>query len=319
MNFLVTGGAGFIGSHLIDALLREGHFVVNIDNFDGYYQREIKERNIASHLESKNSIFIEGNINDGRVLDRLFDSHSFDAIIHLAAKAGVRPSIENPALYEQVNGGGTLALLEKAKENKIGKFIFASSSSVYGSNPHVPWKETDLDLRPISPYAGSKIAAESYGKVYCDLCGLHFIALRFFTVFGPRQRPDLAIHKFFDLIYSGQKIPFFGTGGTSRDYTFVDDIIGGVMGAIKKEPKADLFEIFNLGNSKPVSLAELVAFIETITGKKALLNRLPMQKGDVERTCANIVKAQQELNYSPETSMMDGLKAFDTWFRSIRK
>jgi UDP-glucuronate 4-epimerase len=312
MNLLVTGGAGFIGSHLIDDLLASGHTVTNIDNFDPFYPRRVKESNMAAHAGHPRYRLFEGDIRDREVLERAFDS-VYDMIIHIAARAGVRPSIADPVGYEAVNALGTLGLLEKAREMKIRKFIFASSSSVYGKNPEVPWKETSV-LMPISPYAASKISAENYGRIYADLYGIHFIALRFFTVYGPRQRPDLAIHKFFELIRSGRAIPFFGDGSTSRDYTFISDIIGGIKGAVDKGPEKDKFEAFNLGNSSPVTLAELVAAIEKASGKKAALDKLPMQAGDVERTFADIRMAMQELNYRPVTPLEEGLRKFNDWF-----
>ena len=319
MNYLVTGGAGFIGSHLIDALLKDGHSVTNLDNFDPFYSRTIKEANQKGHLADPNYSFVECDITEKGSLDKIFRSAKFDMIIHLAAKAGVRPSIEDPIRYEQVNAIGTLKLLEKARELKISKFIFASSSSVYGKNPNVPWKESDQELMPISPYAVSKISAENYGMIYADLFKINFIALRFFTVFGPRQRPDLAIAKFFHLIYSGKPIPFFGDGTTSRDYTFIDDIIGGIKGAISKKVSSGKFEKYNLGNSRPVSLFELVNAIEQVVGKKAILEKLPMQTGDVERTFASIEKAKNDLSYRPNTSLMQGLEKYNEWYKMNKK
>ena len=313
MKILVTGGAGFIGSHLIDSLLQQGHEVVNVDNFDGFYSRSQKEENLKGHFSYSNYHFLEGDVTDHDFLEKAFSLSAFDQVVHLAAKAGVRPSIEDPEKYEAVNVGGTIRLLEHARKNKVPKFILASSSSVYGSNPSVPWRESDRDLQPISPYAASKIAAENYGRVYSVLYDIHFIALRFFTVYGPRQRPDLAIHKFFRSIYEGRPIPFFGDGSSRRDYTFIDDVIKGVMKAIMRERKGQSFEVYNLGNSSPVTLAELVKMIEDIAGKKAILERLPGQAGDVERTFADIEMAEKELGYSPSVSLPDGLARFNEW------
>lgn len=315
MKILVTGGAGFIGSNLIDKLLEQGHWIVNIDNYDAFYPRSIKENNIKGHLTYNNYLFSETDITNEAELNVIFNSHKFDAIIHLAAKAGVRPSILNPSSYEATNVQGTLHLLENAKKHGIKKFLFASSSSVYGVNKNVPWSEDDLDLLPISPYAASKIAAEAYGKVYSNLYDIHFIALRFFTVFGPRQRPDLAIHKFFKLVHEKQPIPFFGDGSTSRDYTFVDDITDGIINAVHKKRNDACYEVFNLGNSNPVSLTELVNNIELVTGEKVALDKQPLQEGDVNRTYSKITKAEKLFNYKPKTELIEGLRLFNEWYK----
>jgi UDP-glucuronate 4-epimerase len=319
MKILVTGGAGFIGSNLIDKLLVQGHSVINIDNFDSFYARSIKEKNIENHFKFSNYLFSETDITSETDLSAIFSNHQFDSIIHLAAKAGVRPSIINPSSYEQTNVRGTINLLENAKKYGIKKFLFASSSSVYGINKNVPWSEDDLDLLPISPYAASKIAAEAYGKVYSNLYDIHFIALRFFTVFGPRQRPDLAIHKFFKLVHQELPIPFFGDGSTSRDYTFIDDITEGIINALHKTKNDESYEVFNLGNSNPVSLTELVNNIEQVICKKVILDKQPLQEGDVNRTYSKITKAEAAFSYKPKTELIDGLKLFNEWYKTQLK
>lgn len=314
MKILVTGGAGFIGSHLIDQLLVDGHTIINVDNFDSFYSRSIKEKNIEKHFDFTNYEFKELDITKRLDLDKLFEENKFDQIIHLAAKAGVRPSILNPIAYEITNVQGTINILENAKIHGVKKIVFASSSSVYGINENIPWDESDLKLLPISPYAASKVSAENYGKVYSELYGIQFIALRFFTVFGPRQRPDLAIHKFFKLAYEEKPIPFFGDGSTSRDYTFVSDIIEGIIGAVNYQTTDAKFEIFNLGNSHPVSLKELIDAIQLITEKKLIIDRQPLQEGDVNRTFSNISKAEKHFGYKPKTELKKGLALFNDWF-----
>lgn len=311
-KILVTGGAGFIGSTLVEKLLNENNCEVYcLDCFDTFYDPHIKRKNISSALLNKNFNLLEGDIRDNDFLEKVFVS-KFDAIVHIAARAGVRPSIENPLLYEDVNVKGTINLLEKAKENNIKQFVFASSSSVYGVNPRTPWSEDDYVLNPISPYAATKVSCELIGHTYAHLYNIRFVALRFFTVFGPRQRPDLAIHKFFKLIDNGKPIPFFGDGSTSRDYTFVQDIIDGIRNAI--DYNMSLFEVINLGNSRTVTLLELISAIENSIGKKAILNKLPNQPGDVPITFANVSKAKKLLNYSPTTTLEEGLEEFKSWY-----
>ena len=313
-NILVTGGAGFIGSSFVDLLLSENNFAVTvIDSFDNFYDESVKRQNIASALANKNFILCEGDIRDKSFLDKVFEK-KFDVIVHLAARAGVRPSIEQPLLYEEVNIKGTMNLLEIAKEKNIKQFVFASSSSVYGVNPRTPWSEDDYVLNPISPYAGTKVSCELIGHTYSYLYNIRFIALRFFTVFGPRQRPDLAIHKFYKLISQGKSIPFFGDGETSRDYTFVGDIIKGIRAAVDYDKT--MFEVINLGNNRTVKLHELITAIENAVGKKAILEKLPMQAGDVPHTYANISKAQKLLGYNPETNLKKGLEEFKKWFEN---
>jgi len=309
---LVTGGAGFIGSNLCDALLANGLYEVYcLDMFDDFYDPTIKRNNISEALKNKNFFLLEGDIRDTAFIDKIFQQ-PFDIIVHLAARAGVRPSIENPLLYEDVNIKGTLNLLEKAKEKNIKQFVFAGSSSVYGINPNTPWSENDFVLKPISPYASTKVACELTGHTYSHLYGIRFISLRFFTVFGPRQRPDLAIHKFFKLIRQSKPIPFFGNGETSRDYTFVGDIVNGIIAAMHYDKSN--YEIINLGNNRTITLNMLITAIEKEAGKKAILKKLPDQPGDVPHTFADITKSKELLNYSPATTLEEGLIAFRKWF-----
>lgn len=310
---LVTGGAGFIGSNLIAKLLKdENNYVICIDNFDTFYSPEIKQKNITPFLESPRFSFIKEDI---RNLDALKKSipETIDSIIHLAAKAGVRPSIENPSAYQEVNVLGTQNMLEIARLRNVKQFIFGSSSSVYGENPKVPWSENNKELMPISPYASTKFSGEMIGHVYSHLYGIRFIALRFFTVYGPGQRPDLAIHKFFKAILSDEAITMYGDGDTSRDYTFVDDITAGIISAMNY--KNSLFEIINLGNNSPVSLKELIALVEKAAGKKALIKKMSLQPGDVSKTFADISKAKNLLGYEPKTSLETGLKKFYEWIK----
>ena len=308
MHALVTGGAGFIGSHLVDSLLRDGHRVTVVDNFDPFYPRQIKERNISEHRRNGAWRLIEADLRDSAIAKQL--AGDYDVIVHLAAKAGVRPSIEDPMAYQEVNVAGTQNLLEFARSAGIKRFVFASSSSVYGVNPRVPWSEDDHVLEPISPYASTKVSGELLGHVYSHLYGISFIALRFFTVYGPRQRPDLAIHKFANMIRAGEPIPVFGDGSTRRDYTFVDDIVGGIRAAIDWRGS---YEVVNLGNNRTISLAEMIAGLEVAIGREAIIKRMPEQPGDVPQTWANVSKAQRILGYVPVTSYADGVKKFCHW------
>ena len=312
MKILVTGCAGFIGSHLCEKLVAEGHEVIGIDNFDDFYSRKQKELNLKPLLENRNFTFIEGDLRKTKDLEK---ASNIDIIIHLAAKAGTRASINAPMLYQNVNVSGTQVLLEFARKRNIKQFLFASSSSVYGVNENIPWQEEEK-LLPISPYASTKLSGEMLGHVYSKLYGIRFLALRFFTVYGPAQRPDLAIHKFFKSILNNEPIQVYGDGSTSRDYTFVNDLIKGVVAAIDYD-QSD-FEIINLGNNKTITLAELIETIESICGKKALINRLPEQAGDVPRTYANISKAKQLLGYNPATDLREGLEEFYRWFKHNR-
>lgn len=308
-RILITGGAGFIGSNLAKRLLEdENNKVICFDNFDPFYSIKQKELNLVGLKQNKRFKFIEGGI---RSMDDLSKAKGIDVIIHLAAKTGVRPSIHEPGAYYDVNVKGTQTLLEFARQQKINQFIFASSSSVYGINKNVPWKE-DENLLPISPYASTKLSCEMLGHVYHHLYGIRFMALRFFTVYGPAQRPDLAIHKFFKSILNDSPIPVFGDGSTSRDYTFVDDIVDGIISAISFTGSG--YEIINLGNHHGVTLEELINNIENICGKKAIINRLPEQQGDVSVTYADISKAKKLLNYDPQTALKDGLKSFYNWY-----
>ncbi len=313
---LVTGAAGFIGSHAAERLLDEGHRVVAIDNFCDFYDRAWKELNLQSVAErGGDRIEVEEvDIVDGDRIASIVQRVRPAAILHLAAMAGVRPSIERPGYYARVNVEGTTHLLEAARRFGVGRFAFASSSSVYGNLDHVPFKESDDVNEPISPYAATKRAGELICHTFHHLYGLPIVCLRFFTVFGPRQRPDLAIHKFTRLIDREQPVPFFGDGSTSRDYTFVADIVDGIRAAVDRIP-AYGFRIYNLGGSSPVSLADLVAGIERAMGKPAHLDRQGKQPGDVERTFADVSLAKTELDYAPKVSLEEGLRRFVAWYR----
>ena len=309
---LITGGAGFIGSHLVDRLLAEGWQVAVVDNFDPFYARSLKLGNLAAHAGNPSLELHELDIRDARSLGRL--TGTFDVILHLAAKAGVRPSIDDPVAYTQVNVEGTQNMLEWAKTRGVRQFIFASSSSVYGVNPKVPWREDDPVLLPISPYASTKASGELIGHVYSHLYGIRFLALRFFTVFGPRQRPDLAICKFADRILRGESIPLYGDGSTLRSYTYVGDIVQGVYSAI--DYTGSLYEIINLGSDRWVRLLEVVNGLEKILGRPATIEYLPMQAGDVTQTSADISKAQRLLGYSVQTDFLSGLAKYCDWLKS---
>jgi UDP-glucuronate 4-epimerase len=312
MRILITGGAGFIGSHLSERLLGEGHELALMDNFDPFYDAGVKRANLKAVRKAGEFEFHEADIRDSEAAPRIFERFRPEAVIHLAAKAGVRPSIEDPLGYEATNVRGTMILLEAARRNAVGKFLFTSSSSVYGNVPRVPFREDDHEIVPISPYAATKMAGEKVCYTYSHLYGLPVICLRLFTVYGPRQRPDLAIHKFTRLIEAGKPIPFFGDGSTSRDYTFIDDIVAGYLAALRYDCR---FDIFNLGNSSPVSLSKLVELIESSTGRRAAVDRQPAQPGDVERTYADITKAGRLLGYHPATPLRTGIARFVEWFR----
>lgn len=313
-HILLTGGAGFIGSHLSEKLLSLGYKLTAIDNFDNFYAIDIKKKNLEVALMHPNFKFVVLDIrNYMDLIEQLNDN--YDIVIHLAAKAGVLPSIQNPFEYTATNVNGTQNLLEFARIKEIKKFVFGSSSSVYGLNPNVPWSENDYVLQPISPYAATKASGELLGHVYSSLYNIRFLALRFFTVYGPRQRPDLAIHKFTKMIANGTPVQFFGNGQSIRDYTYIGDIVNGIVGALGYEDSN--YEIFNLGNSSPISLLELVEIIELIVGKKAILERLPNQIGDVPMTYANIEKAQKFLAYQPTMSLKEGISSFYEWYKSI--
>ena len=313
MNFLVTGGVGFIGSHVCERLLEAGHAVCALDDLNDFYDPAIKQstlRELQSRAQSFS--FVHADITNRGEVDEIFGSMAFDQIIHLAARAGVRPSLENPALYQRVNVEGTVNVLEAARERGVKKITIASSSSVYGVNSKVPFSEADPIFSAISPYAASKLACEALGHVYHHVHGMDVCMLRFFTVYGPRQRPDLAIHKFARLMQSGQPIPVFGDGSTSRDYTYVDDTVDGVIASTEKEFG---YEIINLGESQTVELDRLIELLEQAMGVKAEINRQPAQPGDVPITFANIEKAQRLLGYNPQVKIEDGIPRFIEWFR----
>ncbi len=310
MNFLITGFAGFIGSHLTEKLLATKNFVVGVDNFDPFYDRSIKEKNISNFVNNKNLFFYESDINDKESLKKIFNENKIDIVIHLAAKAGVRPSIADPIGYYNTNVLGTLNILEAMKESGCKKMIFASSSSVYGNNKKIPFSEDDSVDNPISPYAATKKVGELLCHTYHHLYDFDIFCLRFFTAYGPRQRPDLAIHKFAKLIIDGKPIPFYGDGSTERDYTYIDDIIDGIIGAMSNLKG---YDIFNLGESRTITLSHMVETLENNIGKKAILNKLPLQPGDVERTFADISKAKNRLGYNPKYSFEDGISNFIDW------
>lgn len=307
---LVTGGAGFIGSHLVDSLLANGWGVTVIDDFNDAYAPAVKRGNVAHHLEYAAYHLVEADI---RSTDDWIPrvGGDYQVLIHLAARAGVRPSMTQPQLYEDVNVGGTSAVLDFARSRRIPQFVFASSSSVYGVNPHTPWHESDPDLRPISPYASTKLAAERLGRAASEASDLRFVALRFFTVYGPRQRPDLAIHSFARKILTGERITMFGDGSTMRDYTYVDDIVAGVRAAVTY--RGSTSETFNLGNDRPVSLQSLVAALELVLERRATVEYRPLPPGDVPRTWAAIDRARELLGYDPRTTLEDGLARFAEW------
>ena len=314
-KFLVTGGAGFIGSHLVDRLLgSDTDQITVVDDFNDFYDPEIKRANIREHLNDPRYKLTPVDIRDRAALDELFKHNNFDCIVHLAARAGVRPSLSEPQLYTETNINGTVNLLELARQHGIKQFVFGSSSSVYGSNAKVPFSEDDPIRQPISPYAATKAAGELLCHTYSHLYGLRCVCLRFFTVYGPRQRPDLAIHKFAKLISAGKSIPVFGDGTTRRDYTFVEDIIGGVVAAIHYD-KSD-YDVFNLGESRTVELRELISLLEKELDTHATIDRQPPQPGDVPQTFADITKARTLLGYNPQTQIEAGLHRFIEWFRA---
>jgi UDP-glucuronate 4-epimerase len=316
-EILVTGGAGFIGSHLVDRLLGENIWRVTVvDDFNNFYSPAVKRENVRAHFQNPSYKLVEADIRDREALKRLFNETSFEAIVHLAARAGVRPSLSEPQLYNETNVTGTLNLLELARAHHVGQFVFGSSSSVYGINAKVPFSEEDPTRQPISPYAATKAAGELLCHTYTHLYGIRTVALRFFTVYGARQRPDLAIHKFARLIDEGRPLPVFGDGTTRRDYTYIDDIIGGVRAAI--DYRGSDYEAINLGESRTVELGELIGLLENALGKRAVIDRQPAQPGDVPQTFADITKARRLLGYDPQTQIEDGIRRFIEWFRSDR-
>lgn len=313
-TILLTGGAGFIGSHTLDALVELGYRVAVIDDFNDYYNPIFKAQNVAVYLNNPNVTVYRGSITDIPFLTAIFSTEKIDAVIHLAARAGVRPSIANPKLYTEVNVGGTENLLELCKENGIKKFIFASSSSVYGNQRKVPFSETD-EIRPISPYAETKKSVELMAYSYHLLYGINCIGLRFFTVYGERGRPDMAPYLFTEKILKGQEIQKFGDGSSKRDYTYIADIVSGILMCLEADLK---YEIINLGNNNPVSLNDFIALVEKLTGKKAKIKSMPMQEGDVPLTYADIIKAHKLLGWKPTTTLTKGMERFITWFKKER-
>lgn len=316
MTYLITGGAGFIGSSLADDLLEKNNRVVVIDNFCDFYDPQIKENNIKNALKNDNYKLYRGDIRDKELLNKIFSENNIEVVVHLAAMAGVRPSIENPVLYQEVNCLGTQNILECMREKKIMNLVMASSSSVYGNSKTVPFKETDIVDFAISPYAATKKANEVMTHVYHKLYNMNVIMLRFFTVYGPRQRPDLAINKFTRLMLEGKKIPMFGDGSTSRDYTYIGDIVDGIERSVNYcLNNSNVYEILNLGNSSPVSLKEMINIIGKCLNVVPDIEELPMQPGDVDRTYACIDKAKDMIGYNPQTPFEEGIKKFVKWYR----
>jgi UDP-glucuronate 4-epimerase len=317
-HILLTGGAGFIGSHVAEALLRRGLRLSVIDSLDDFYSPAAKRANLEEVRKVGDFSFCELDLCDFDALRQAISKLRPDTVIHLAARAGVRPSIENPQLYERVNVGGTVNLLEWSRQLGVKRFIFGSSSSVYGITNRIPFTEDDPGLRPISPYAATKLAGEFFCHTYARLYGLSTVCLRFFTVYGPRQRPDLAIRKFAALMEAGNPIPVFGDGSMGRDYTFVDDTVAGVLAALDYQfpPGETPYDIFNLGNSHPVSLNELIETLERVMGRVAIRDQRPLQPGDVPITWASIEKAARLLSYRPATPLAEGLDKFVRWLRS---
>lgn len=316
-TILVTGGAGFIGSHVVDRLLADNYRVVVIDNFNDFYDPILKRRNIEMHLEHVNYVLYEGDICNVDLLEDIFSKYVISAVIHLAARAGVRPSLEQPVLYQQVNVAGTQNVFECCRKYQVKKCLFASSSSVYGINNKIPFAEEDPIFKPISPYAATKASGELLAHVYSHLYDIQILCLRFFTVYGPRQRPDLAINKFTRLIDTGNPLPFYGDGTTLRDYTYIEDIVAGIMGAFHYS--ATNYEVVNLGNSNTVSLKELIDVLEDTIGKRAILDKMPLQPGDVPKTYADISKARNLFGFNPSTTINQGIKKYIEWYRESKR
>ncbi len=316
MTIMVTGCAGFIGSHMIDKLLDKGETVVGIDNFDQFYDQSIKIKNIEHNLDNKNFIFYKADIREKAQMEKIFHDNEIDTLIHLAARAGVRPSIQDPLLYEDVNVRGTINLLELSRKHNIRKLVFGSSSSLYGINEEIPFREDDPVDKTISPYAASKKACEIFCYTYHHLYGIPITSLRFFTVYGPRQRPEMAIHKFTRLIDQDKIIEMYGDGRSRRDYTYISDIVDGIMAAVDRKLG---YEIINLGNSNVVELRQLIHLIEKNLGKSAIIKNLPDQPGDVPVTYADISKAQKLLGYKPKVRIDEGIENFVNWYRGVAK
>jgi UDP-glucuronate 4-epimerase len=315
-TYLITGAAGFIGSHLVNKLINDVK-IICVDDFNDFYSPDIKRKNIENHLKHPNYKLYENDIADYKAIEKIFNENKITHVVHLAARAGVRPSLSEPLLYSKTNITGTLNLLEQSRKHNIQKFVFGSSSSVYGSRKDGPFNEEMKIDKPISPYAATKAAGEQFCYTYSHLYGLNIVCLRFFTVYGPGQRPDLAIHKFSKLIMEGKSIPVFGDGTTKRDYTYIDDIIQGVVASISYNNSP--FEIINLGESREVELSYLIDLIEKALDKKANIDRQPLQPGDVPITYANIDKAKKLLGYKPSTDIEDGISKFVDWFKSYYK
>src|SRR5881628_497015 len=315
MRVLVTGGAGFIGSHLVEKLLASGHEVVILDDFNDFYDPQTKHANVAGLARDVTVYHVD--LRDSESVRNLFHREKVDAIAHLAARAGVRPSIQQPRLYYDTNVTGTLHLLEAARVTGVERFVFASSSSVYGASKRIPFSEDEHLTQTLSPYAATKIAGEFLCSTYSHLFQMRVVALRYFTVYGPRQRPDLAIHQFTRRIYAGQPIDQFGDGSTRRDYTYIDDVLQGTMAALQYQ--GPLYDVFNMGESETIQLKELISAIENALGKKAKVNRLPEQPGDMPLTCADISKARKLLGYNPTTKFSKGLPRFVDWFLSSQR
>jgi UDP-glucuronate 4-epimerase len=312
LNAFIPGAAGFIGSHVAEALLARGDRVFGLDNFDPFYDKALKEKNLSALHEHPEFTFTEGDIRDPEALGRWGDGARPDVIFHLAAKAGVRPSVADPAGYADVNVNGTVRVLEWARERKVQKVLFASSSSVYGGNRKVPFSESDFVDHPVSPYAATKKAGELLCHTYCHLYGMNVVSLRFFTVYGPRQRPEMAIRKFTRRIFEGKEIDLYGDGASLRDYTYIDDIVAGVLGAMNAPPG---YRVYNLGESATISLADLVSLLEKACGKPALRRFKPFQPGDVPKTYADISLARSEIGYDPRTPIEKGIDRFVEWYR----
>jgi UDP-glucuronate 4-epimerase len=308
MKVLLTGGAGFIGSHFLERLLSRGDEMVVVDDLNDYYDPSLKRANLDAARRAGRFEFVERDLRGG-----LYDLLRVDAVVHLAARAGVRPSLQDPELYHAVNVDGTLRLLEDCRHAGVKKFVFASSSSVYGNTSEAPFREEQAPLEPISPYGATKLIGEGYLHAYAHLHGIRSTALRFFTVYGPRQRPDMAIRAFAEKMLRGEEIPVFGDGSTERDYTFVDDIVQGLVGALDRD---DAYEVYNLGESRTVPLARLIELLEEHLGVRAKIRRLPEQPGDVRRTFARVDKARERLGYRPQVPIEEGIRRFAAWIRS---
>ena len=311
MKILVTGGAGFIGSHLVERLLAEGHHVLCLDNFDPFYDPSVKRDNLAQALRDSKFRLIEGDLRDEGLIGKLFQEEKIDIVAHLAARAGVRPSVQDPVLYAEVNIRGTIHLLEACRKNEVRRFVFASSSSIYGNNSRVPFSEEDPVNEPISPYAATKKAGELLCHTYHHLHGIDMACLRYFTVYGPRQRPEMAIHHFTRSIHGGKKISIFGDGNSLRDYTYINDAIEGTVAALSREHG---YQVYNIGESQTIRLSQLIQAIEEEMGKKAIIEHLPEQPGDVKHTYADIRKAREKLGYNPRTDIREGLARFVRWY-----